>query len=250
MYARRNRYHPDRSLKRRKRQVVATARTRRRRTIIPNFARQLGIADRIWVKLKYIDTDTPSLTLLAATPFIFNTYLGNSLVQPNNAVAISSTALPYMNEYKSFYNRFKVHSARITFECVNNDPTTPIYMFVHVQDDAAPNTFGTWAAIRKFEGNRYTAFRLLGTNSGQNRGNIKQFVRYKNFNGNKKLFEGDAGYSGFTGGVSTIMNPLRLFDIYAGIMPTTSSGVLTAAIPIKVSITFYAELFDRIDLVS
>jgi len=250
MYARRARYHPDKALKKRKRQVVVRAGTRRRVTKVPNFYRQLGIADRVWVKMKYIDSDTPSLLLTGVTAFVFNTYVGNSLVQPNGGIGISSTAMPYLNEYKAFYNRFKVHSAKVTYECVNTDPTSAVYMFLHVQDDAAPSTFSTWQAIRKFEGNRYTGFRLLSNTSGQNRGRLKQFVRYRNFNGNKKLFDGDSGYSGFTGAVTTIANPGRLFDVYAGLCNVTSTPILTVAIPIKITITYYAELFDRVDLVS
>jgi hypothetical protein len=208
----------------------------------------------MFVKLKYIDTDTPELTMSSVgAPFSFNTYKGNSGYDVN--LSIGSSKMPGFNEWSAFYTQYRVRAAKITFECCNNfvtnvNTTEPVYMFVHVQDLNQPTAFTSWPFIRALEGNRYSKFKLLSNSGGMDKGRLSIYVDYAKFLGNKLQYNASPAYSGNT--ISSVgggTDPAVLAQIYAGVMTYDGAPVVTSGIyPVHATVTQYVEFYNRVDL--
>lgn len=213
--------------------------------------RQLVCPDRMFVKLMYVDVDTPTLSS-GGTPtnIYYNQYYANSLWDVNTVVG--STVVPGFSEWAKFYNRYRVYAYKVKYECVNNQTAAPVYMWLHCQPDAQPGSFTLWKNIRDFEANRYSAVKLLSESNAMNRDTVEIFVDLRKFFGNPLMWEADLTFSGFTGGADTGSTPARQTKVYAGVASHDggSFAASTLLASVNLTITFYAELFDRIDLTS
>lgn len=208
--------------------------------------RQLVCPDRVFVKLRYTDTDTPTFTTVGAAPYLNNVYTGNALYRPNGSQGVATG----LAQWGTLYNRYRVRAVHIESEIVNHI-STPIIALLHVQPDAAPTTFSTWANLRMFQNDRYTETKMItGTNGGPNKEKLSCYVDYPKFFGSTVNYDADVSYSGFTGGADTASKPGRLMEMYLFIMNYNSSNFAASTLIAShnTTITFYAELYDRVDI--
>lgn len=130
----------------------------------------------------------------------------------------------------------------------NNDQA--VYMFVHGQAGYSPTGFTSWSALREFEGNPLSRFKLISGAGGMDRGRLSMYYKLANVFGSKRTYLSDDNYTGFTGGGTTGANPSVLFLLYAGMLSQDGSTNFNADSACKVTITMYVELFSRIDRAS
>lgn len=219
----------------RKRRVV-------RRKILPKI-----VENRRLVRLVYNDTDTPTIGLTTAISFVDRIYRTNSAWDVNPS--IGSTAMPGFSEWAKFYNQYRVFAVKVKCQFVNNT-TTPYYCMIHLQSDAQPTSFTTWAALRQFESNTYTKTGILTPNTAKGTLTLVSKAYLPTIFGLKGQYKTDANYKGYTGGGADAgSNPPRLLNAYV-IVSSVDSGNFpaNANLPCRTEITMFTEFYDRIDL--
>lgn len=240
----RNRKKFNRRLKKHRRRRVFRRRHMKKGD---NFQRQLLIADRSFVKLRYIETTTPFMGGAAVTNETFFIYNLNSAFDLN--ASLGNTATPGFSEWGNFYKRYRVHAVKVVFECVNAN-NFGTYMFVHLQPSSAPSGFGTFATLREFEGNRYSKFRLLSESGAMNKGKLTIFARLAHLFGGRITYLADNDYTGLTGGTLVGSNPAIILHGYVGMLSGDGNSNMTANSPVRITIQQYIEFYDRTDLIS
>jgi len=198
------------------------------------------IKPRAFVKLKYIDTDTPSLNLSTLQSFNYNGYNINGAYDVNQAVA--STTMPGFTEWSAFYERYRVRAAKMSTQWVNNTGVV-VYAMTFFRDDAVSPIIN-WTDFRNQEGNPYTSVRLLPNSTGMNMCKTKVYAKMATMTGSKIQYLADSVYAGT---LST--NPSRLYFGYN--MIGTFDGAAAPAsttVVVRTTITMYVEFFDRVQL--
>ena len=156
---------------------------------------QLVIADKQFIKLKYVDVTTPVLSIpLAGAVSSPNIYALNGLFDVNGSIA--STAIAGFTEWGQFYTKYRVKACKIDCDLLTETASANIGFLFHVQPAAAaPPTFTSWQAIREFQGNPYTTSGVLGITEGQSRARISKYVDCSKLQGGKE-YDIDENYVG------------------------------------------------------
>lgn len=144
---------------------------------------QLIAGQTKFVKLKYVDSDTPIIGAATAT-FGNNTYKLNSAFDVN--ASIGSANMPGFQEWAAFYQRYRVMAAKITCRYVIRAPN-PTYIGIYFTPLAAPFS-ASWLNFRELEGNRNNVIRLCPASGVTGSvGKLKMFRTMKNLEGDKRL---------------------------------------------------------------
>lgn len=223
--------------------------------------KQLITSDRMFCKLKYLETNSArtSITIASGTNQQYLTYFSNQLIDHASGTPSSSVQIPGLIQWASMYARYRVHAIKVKVMMVSDDGLSdtqvskPLMAYIHLQSDPSPGNFTTWNQIRQLDGNRYTVFKPLAI--GQSGIQVQPLIMSKYYNlskinGNQKQYEVDTSFEGLTGalGVAPI-GPSRVFNYYVGIMTMDGTSTATAQrVSVYLTTTFYVEFKDRYDV--
>lgn len=208
-----------------------------------NKVKQLGAADRTFVKLRYIDTYYSGLNLTAVS-YKINTYYTNNILDPAFTGVNDNAGVSYLNNYATMYNFFRVRAVKIKVDYANTS-TTPMIVMTHLQDQTSPGSFVNWTAVKCFEGNKLTRTTLLsGLAGGKATTTHVLYTNLMKLTGNNVQAEGESAYAGTCYG--TLASPLSLFRGYV-IALNVQNASITTTVNTNVRLTYYTEFFSRVD---
>lgn len=197
------------------------------------------IPDKMMVKMKYSSKIT--LAQSAAGVSVFQFFSGNSLYDPD-VTGVGGQPEGY-DQWSSFYNRYRVYGSkcRVQFTTVGN--TNPLQNYEVV---LAPVTINTgYTTPSDARSGPYNKWSLLGL--GANLPTLTSYMSTaKIFGQNKVTIKSDAQYTGTTGNIGTGSNPLTqwFWEVLINSVDPLAQGTVYC----YVTLTYYAELFDRTDL--
>lgn len=190
------------------------------------------------VKLKYTETKTMFSGAAGLTGSL-RTFRLNSLYDPNYAVGGDQ---PYgYDQLATLYKKYKVNGALL--EVVFTDPDQDgMFVAVQLQTPSASDTALTNKSSAVLREQPMTVVRTI-QNSGKQRAVIKQYIPLSTVSGITKLqFMADADLFSAV----TTTNPVTVPR--AQIAVGSNREVTNATVVCRVSITYYATLYDRITL--
>lgn len=206
--------------------------------------KELIVADRSVVKLRYLNVDNPQIPANALLPYSTITLIANGLWDVSPLVA--SSAIPGFSEWGNFYESYRAISIHIKATFVNN-LNFPQYCFIYVPGRSAPTPV-SWTDFRQTKGNQYCKMALMQAtgNNGTTR-TLSMFVPFADLIGNKQLYRSNLNYEGQTaGGVASGNNPGIPINLICGILSLNGSGTVTNPTTMDLQLTWNVEFYNRL----
>lgn len=222
---------------------------KRMRRVNMGIQRQLVTSDCQFVKLRYMDVDTPTLGSTIAA-YASNTYKINSAYDVNGAIATSN--MPGFLEWAGLYNRYRVHACKIRTEFMANlqavAPTEVVpsiiqsNFFVGVYFPSYNgNPPASWGEYLQLKSLPYSSQRCLSTAGGMDRQVCKVFCPIWKLFGNKRQVLGDDNFDApVTGNPAFVLNGLVYALTPTGTVMTNLSSVIH-----RTEVTMYIEFYQR-----
>lgn len=191
------------------------------------------VPDRIILKMKYIDNIV--LSGLGGSSRVFRL---NSLYDPDTSVTNGHQPMGF-DQWNTFYSKYRVFRADVVIKCANassNAADTEQVAFVATNDDVVPSPgiYGDGF----FEQPHCKRITLSGR-GGMDRGTIKYTVNLPRILGMAPVvYKSNPD-------VASLFNNNPLEQVYGVLACRPIDGSSTALVNCEVSITYYAELFDR-----
>lgn len=229
MPRRAKRRRSSRRFVRRVRRRVSRGRFRRRRRI--------GL---LWpnsklVKLRYVDVDTPFITLSAATNGGRKFKL-NSAFDVNDAGA--STAMPGFGEYSTMYKIYRVAAAKITTIATVEGTTVNVPLTIGIHMSGSNITTTDWSEwMRALGGNKHSTSTQISLYEHRK---ISLYRRMSTIVGNARNYWGNDAFGAVVGS-----DPASL--IYGFLRICTTDGAATSlTVALKTTVTLYIR-FSNVD---
>lgn len=228
---------------------------------VSSIQRGLIISDRQFVKLRYPDTLSPSITISTAIAFATRgPFHLNGLWDTDSF--LGNVPIPGFADWSHFYRNYRVHSAKIKVTACNTaelendqDHGRACYFGMvafapNANPTAAITTWSRWRNV--IEGNKYGRMSLLPSHGSNNKTTLKMYCDFGRMLGVHKQYDSEVNYVGTcapnvfsaTGSNPAYTSDLQLF------VGTADGSVLGGAtnvhIWIKLEITYYVEFFTRI----
>lgn len=192
----------------------------------------LVVPDRIFVKLRYNEI----INKQTATNFEYYEFAGNDVYDPN--VTSTGTQPTGYDQWSAFYTLFRVHASKIKI-AVSSQAGTHTQIVGIVPQTASAALAGINEAARD---PRARTKQLAA--SANNVVYLSNYLSSKKAFGERQL--DDIVYSGTTGNVGTGASPSRLW--YWSIFLATVDGANAIDAQLHVKVTYYVELYKRVDL--
>lgn len=224
------RYRKKRNYKKRRPYKKRSKYSRQKVTTGRGFGRT-GLPDRMFVKLTYAET----IRLTSGSQFDNHVFSGNSINDPNTSGVGHQPK--GMDQWGQFYSRYMVHASKITcrFTPTNSNATgnQNIYLLPTLDSLTLPG----WTSIQE---DKFGKASIVGPYVGQG-------IRYlKDYMSTKKLYGDVNGLEQNDYGASFSFDPPRPWFWIVG--AETQDGSALANCDVAVVITYYVELYQRIDL--
>lgn len=204
--------------------------------------KELIIADRSIVKLRYISVDDPTLNPSAVLPYTFKEWRLNGLYDIDPALA--SSAITGFTPWGVFYQNYRAIRAYIKVTVIN-PYATPIYFIMAVfnPNDILPINWSEWMQTRA---QQYSKIAVLEGNNARSSRTITMSVPFADILGNRREYTSDTSFSGTTAtSISGGANPGNIFPLYIVALNFDGASALPTQIPYRMEITYSVEFFTR-----
>lgn len=188
-------------------------------------------------KLKYIDTDTTTITFTGGNTQPSNAYKINSAYDVNNAVA--STNMPGFEELSTMYNTYRVVATKIkTTFFVPDTFTEPLNVGIIMVPGALPTfTLAEWQHLVRANPNNCVTRMAIPV---QKSTTVKMYRKMSYLHGNPAEFKGDPNFSAPVTG-----NPASIYYGYAFASTSTSNTPAAGAVVAKTEVTMYIKFYKK-----
>jgi len=186
-------------------------------------------------KLKYVDTDTTTITFTGGNTQPSNVYKINSAYDVNNSVA--STNMPGFAEMSSMYNNYKVLATKIkTTFYVPDAFSEPLTVgIIMVPQALGSYTQAEWQHLVRANPNNCVSRMAIPVQRAQT---VKMYRKLSAVHGNPAEFRGNENYSAvYTANPATIMYGYVFASQLTGNIPP--AGEVTAKTEVTMYIKFY-----------
>jgi len=195
----------------------------------------IGIPDKMMLKLNYTEFKTLEAT---STNWVTQNYRGNGMYDPDYT-NVGHQPLGF-DQWTQFYNKYRVYASKIVVTFLSRSNTTLESNIMLSVIPSIPFLTTTYEP-RELVESPYSRYRLLGTaNAVQGNTVIKSYMSTKKLFGESEL--DDVGYTAFM-----TADPVNQWSWNIGIQNMQGEVDFPGA-TIMVKITYYAELFERVQL--
>lgn len=186
------------------------------------------------VKLRYVDVDTPALTIGLGNFDHSQYYKINDPFDPNPALA--SSGMPGFTEYAAMYHKYRVLASKLSMEAVVSGVDIPVIVGFHM--DSGTVTTATYSDVMQLlTANKDSVYKMI---TPYQKAKLSIFRKHGNLYGNTLQYKADDNFDANTGG-----SPGNLLRGY--VFATTADGTpAAAAIPIyvRITLTMYIRFSD------
>lgn len=197
--------------------------------------RTLIVPNRKFIKLRYIETSTSTLSGGATSTYL--NYKVNDAYDV--ASAVGSTAMPGYAEWSAFYSKYRVHASKVKFTA-HNESINPYYMGLFYT--VPPTVFATsWGNFMETRGNPHSKVKMLSSSSNTgSKQTITMYRKHAGLFGDKLEYLADQAYAG-----TVSSHPSSI--VYATVWLGSYDGVtnLPAITPFNIEVTLWLEFYSR-----
>lgn len=198
----------------------------------------LVVPDRQFVKLSYIDTDSPVIVPGGASAYGYNTYYLNSAYDFNAALA--STSIPGFQEWSYLYRNYRVMAVKASITAVNNATGKPVIVGF-IANPYATGLLTSWKAFMESTSNPHTRQRELSSPGGMDRASFKIYVPLAKLIGDRREYLADDHYSAAISASPAVL-------LYGYLYCATASGNFFGggdSVQFRARFSIYVEFFKR-----
>lgn len=188
----------------------------------------VGIPDRVFAKLKYTDVIKVSPGALTSS-YVFNL---NSLYDPDRT-GVGHQPMMF-DEWSTLYNRYKVHGC--SWKISVSFPNTQTATCVYPSNTSAASADITDAAERRYATIKQTA----GASTSHNIVKFKGYAKMRKLYGRKELENKDEAL------ISASPTEIACLHLFSSSMDGATN---ISSYYLVIELVYYAELFDRKDVV-